>query len=107
MGWSDGVSSSQSTITGAREIVVTSTEFGFSPSSTTGTVGESINVVLVNDGNVTHDWSIPDLGVRIVANPGQQASAGFTLDAAGSYRVLCSIPGHVEAGMIGTLEVTG
>ena len=107
MGWSDSTPSSQSTIIGAREIIVTSTEFGFSPSEITGTVGESINVVLVNDGSVIHDWSIPELGVRIVANPGQQAAAGFTLDAAGTYEAICSIPGHAEAGMIGTLEVTG
>ncbi|MBK5268732.1 MAG: cupredoxin domain-containing protein [Acidimicrobiia bacterium] len=107
MGWSDNTPNSQSTINGAREIVVTSTEFGFSPSAITGTVGESINIVLVNDGSVTHDWSIPELGVRIVANPGQQATAGFTLDAAGSYQALCSIPGHAKAGMIGTVEVTG
>ena len=107
MGWSDSTPSSQSTINGAREIVITSTEFGFSPSEIAGTVGESVNIVLVNDGSVTHDWSIPELGVRIVANPGQQATAGFTLDVAGTYQALCSIPGHAEAGMIGTLEVTG
>lgn len=106
MGWSDSTQSAQSTISGAREIVITSTEFGFSPSALTGTVGESINIVLVNDGTVTHDWSIPELGVRIVANPGQRATVGFTLDAAGLYRALCSIPGHADAGMIGTLEVT-
>ena len=107
MGWIDSFSSAPSTIDGAREIVVTSTEFGFSPSSISTTVGESINVVLVNSGSVTHDWSIPELGLSVVARPGQQTATGFTIDAEGTYRVVCSIPGHAEAGMVGQLEAAG
>lgn len=100
-----GVTSSE--LEGAREVVVTATEFGFSPTEITATAGESINLVFVNDGRVSHDFSIPDLNVRVVAGPGQQTTAGIVLDAAGSYQIFCSFPGHADAGMIGTLIVEG
>jgi uncharacterized cupredoxin-like copper-binding protein len=39
------------------------------------------------------------------ARPGQTSSIRFILDRAGSYRFSCSVPGHAEAGMVGTLVV--
>lgn len=100
-----GVTSSE--LEGAREIMVSATEFGFSPTEITATAGESINLVFVNDGRVSHDFSIPDLNVRVVAGPGKQATVGIVLEAAGSYQIFCSFPGHASAGMIGTLTVEG
>lgn len=103
----NNTSGASSQIEGSRDIVVTSTEFGFSPNEITATAEESVNFVLVNQGSVTHDLSIPELGVRIVANPDERATAGVSLDTPGTYRFSCSIPGHAAAGMIGTLKVTG
>ena len=107
MGWSGNTTSSDSRTEGARDIVVTATEFGFSPSEIAATAGESVNFVLVNEGRATHDLSIPDLGLRIVANSGEQATTGVIIDSAGTYQFICSIPGHAAAGMTGTIEVAG
>ena len=41
-----------------------------------------------------------------VSRPGQTAKIRFVIDTPGTYRILCTIPGHAEAGMVGTLVVT-
>jgi len=46
---------------------------------------------------------VPNLDVS--ARPGQTARLRFVLDKPGVYEVMCSIPGHAEAGMVVTLTV--
>lgn len=60
--------------------------------------------VLANEGNIVHDLTIDELGVHIVANPGERVVADVTLQP-GTYTYYCSVPGHQAAGMEGTLEV--
>jgi len=43
--------------------------------------------------------------VDLPARPGQTARLRFRIDTPGIYRILCSMPGHAEAGMTGTLTV--
>ena len=107
MGWGNDPTSPAVQIEGARDILITATEFGFAPSEINVAAGESVNFVLVNEGRATHDFSIPGLGVGIVAGPGEQSAAGVSLDGAGTYQILCTIPGHAAAGMTGTLQVSG
>ena len=68
-------------------------------------VGEAVNLTLVNAGDLRHDLVIPDLGVRLAVAPGRQATTGIEINEAGTYRFLCSYPGHAEAGMTGVLTV--
>ena len=59
-----------------------------------------------NADPVVHDWmveAIPNLDV--VARPGQTDDAPVRPRPPGTYQVLCSVPGHAEAGMVGTLTV--
>jgi uncharacterized cupredoxin-like copper-binding protein len=46
---------------------------------------------------------VPNLDLP--ARPGQTAKLRFKLDTPGEYMILCSIRGHAEAGMVGTLTV--
>ena len=39
------------------------------------------------------------------ARPGQTQTIRFTIDAPGTYRITCTVPGHADAGMTGTLVV--
>ena len=43
--------------------------------------------------------------VEVITRPGETGTARFVLDRPGEYRVLCSVEGHEEAGMVGTLVV--
>jgi plastocyanin len=61
-------------------------------------------ITIVNNGQAVHDVTFEDLGdVTVVsANGGQTASGNVTLEA-GEHYYYCSVPGHREAGMEGTL----
>lgn len=54
-----------------------------------------------------HDMSgmadVPDL--HVAAGMGQNASVEFTPSKPGTYEFYCTVPGHKEAGMVGTLVV--
>ena len=39
------------------------------------------------------------------ARPGQTRTIRFTIDQPGTYRIVCTVPGHADAGMAGTLVV--
>lgn len=63
-------------------------------------------VELVNDGALLHNVTIEELDDLLVvqAGGGESATGTVTLEP-GSYTYYCSVPGHREAGMEGTLTV--
>jgi uncharacterized cupredoxin-like copper-binding protein len=59
-----------------------------------------------NDDVVFHDWMVEGLAnVDANARPGQTQRIRFRVDAPGTYRIVCSVAGHAEAGMVGSLTV--
>jgi uncharacterized cupredoxin-like copper-binding protein len=91
---------------GAREIEVVTRDFSFSPTELTVPAGTTVNVVLVNDGDLLHDLTIPALGFRLEASPGTRTSSSLTVASQGTYQFICSVPGHREAGMEGVVVAT-
>jgi uncharacterized cupredoxin-like copper-binding protein len=57
----------------------------------------------VDAGNVEVKGAIRELELR----PGSHAEWVFIPLRAGIYPLRCTVPGHTEAGMVGTLEITG
>jgi uncharacterized cupredoxin-like copper-binding protein len=57
----------------------------------------------VDAGNVEIKGAIHELELR----PGTRADWVFIPLRAGTYQLRCTVPGHTEAGMVGTIEVTG
>ena len=96
---------SQPAIEGARSITVVASDMRFDPTQITADAGADVNLTLRNDDEIVHDLTIPALGVRVTAQPGETATVGVPLDEAGTYAFFCSIPGHEQAGMRGTLVV--
>ena len=89
----------------ASTIEVVATDLRFDPATVTITAGDTVNLALVNDGAAFHDLTIPALGFMLDARAGEEASGSLTVDEPGSYDFECSVPGHAEAGMRGTLIV--
>jgi len=65
----------------------------------------TVNLILVNEGTLPHDITIPALGFSLPAAPGTTASGSLSVARPGTYGFFCSVPGHREAGMVGALEV--
>jgi len=84
--------------------------FGFAPTKLEVRAGVPTRIELVNKGAAEHSLVVktPD-GTRdwvhLHVAPGATDGATYRLDQAGTYRVLCTVPGHTEGGMVGELIV--
>ncbi len=68
--------------------------------------GQFAVVTLVNRDPIFHDWEVEGLAnVDVGARPGSSSRIRFRIDQPGRYEFLCTVPGHAEAGMRGTLLV--
>ena len=83
---------------------VTGAEYSFAPKALKASAGPT-TIRFTNKGAVEHDFVIKALGVKLVAQPGKTAEATVTLKP-GTYKSYCSVPGHSQSGMQGTLVVS-
>lgn len=89
-----------------REVVIVARDYEFSPAEVTAEPGETIRVVLRNEGKMQHDWVLEGTDFRTeLVSPGEEATVEVTLDEADEYAFYCSVPGHRALGMEGTLTV--
>jgi nitrite reductase (NO-forming) len=86
-------------------VTVTASEFKFGPTSVQVPVGQKITFTLKNTGVVEHDLTIAGTDFKVSARPGETVTGDFTFDRSGTSDFYCSIPGHKDAGMRGTLTV--
>ncbi|HET7727962.1 MAG TPA: plastocyanin/azurin family copper-binding protein [Candidatus Limnocylindrales bacterium] len=84
-------------------VSVSASEYAFDPAAIT-IPASGATVTLTNGGIVEHDITVDALNVKILAKAGETAE-GQVSGAAGTYEFYCSIPGHKEAGMLGTLTL--
>lgn len=107
------------------EVVIEATEWGFSPDSVSLVAGQPVKITLINNGQIDHDVTIPNLpfelldedaehghagpadAIHIHTEPGDTATVTFVPLSGGAFEFTCSIAGHVEAGMVGTFTVAG
>lgn len=62
--------------------------------------GDDARLRIVNDGEVPHSFVVPELGKGTPdLDPGQELVVDLTEAPRGTYRVICDVPGHLEAGM--------
>ncbi len=91
-------------------VLVRSTDFHFKPTTVKVRAGIPTRIELQNDGQTEHSLVVktPDGEydwIHLHAQAGASDAAIYQLDQPGGYRVLCTIPGHTEAGMTGELIV--
>jgi plastocyanin len=89
----------------ASPIVIEAREFGFGPGAVTISSAGPTTIELHDTGIVPHNLTVDELGIQIVAAAGRTATATFQDLAPGTYEFYCSISGHRQAGMAGTLLV--
>jgi uncharacterized cupredoxin-like copper-binding protein len=88
------------------EVRIVSTEFKYTPARVRVTPGREFTLVLDNSGAETeHGIFVPALGFRLEAKAGQIARKKTVFAKPGEYEFVCNLPGHLEAGMKGTLIV--
>lgn len=104
------------------EIGVEMTDFAFTPNHYMVAAGEQITLNVIHDGLVEHDFVIMKLNTdagahfneedlvnvywQIKIQPGESQTVTFTAPGEpGTYQIVCAMAGHVEAGMMGNLEV--
>ncbi|GMQ78771.1 MAG: plastocyanin/azurin family copper-binding protein [Anaerolineae bacterium] len=114
--------------TGATELNVSvKDEFNFDPNTLSVKANDEITLTFENTGTLKHAFALLKEGVDLehaleedeeelheellleiheIAS-GERATETFTAPSApGDYVFLCTVPGHAEAGMVGTLTVT-
>ncbi len=109
----------------SRTVTVKATEIAYDLKSLDVKTGETITFVLVNDGTQDHELGIGDKAFfeahrqmmaqmpgmthampnMVSAKPGETASLTWTFTKAGVFEFACSIPGHYELGMVGSISV--
>jgi plastocyanin len=90
----------------AQKITITGTEFAFSPSAITLKKGQPAQITFKNGGTYPHNLTIADLGIKTkTIQPGEQDTIQFTPDKTGQFGFMCTVPGHADRGMKGTLTV--
>lgn len=80
------------------------------PEAMSGAVGDVLELTVENpvEGTGPHDLVVDGYGVRTpLLDPGNSVPVTVALDKAGTYEYYCSVPGHKEGGMVGTLVVRG
>lgn len=90
---------------GAREIVVTAADLSYDPLEVHVAVGEEVAIKLQAE-DVLHDVTIDELDFHVSAKAGKSAEGGFVATEPGEYPFYCSVEGHRESGMEGTLIVS-
>jgi len=85
---------------------VFASEFSFAPPFLVLDKPGTYTFAVRNDGSVPHNFTIKGIGGTEDAQPGETKTVELTLDKAGTYEIVCTIPGHEAQGMFGTLNVT-
>ena len=88
-------------IPNATEVRVQAANFSFTPNEVHLPKNADVNLTFTNAAGtgVVHDFTVPALGIHIVANPGETKTVGLRGLAAGRYDAYCSVSGHADLGM--------
>lgn len=114
-----------------QDVSLTATDIAYDVTQMAVPVNQPVRLTLANDGVLEHDFTIREIAVEGVHGPaeseaddhamsedvhdlalhvaapanGGQAVLEFTPTEAGEYEYYCTVSGHKEAGMVGTLVV--
>jgi len=113
-----------------QQVTVIASDFHYEPSTIEVVAGQTVHLIVQNTGSIDHDFAILEIPLEegkvtiagatphpglsalehepallVTAPKGQSIEVEFTPTQPGSYEILCTVPGHKEAGMTGKLIV--
>lgn len=81
-------------------------ELVFHPTTLEVPLGAVVELRVANAGRAPHTFTIHDLEADTgVLAPGERGTLAFRATEAGSFEIMCDVPGHAASGMVGVLEV--
>jgi uncharacterized cupredoxin-like copper-binding protein len=86
-------------------IEVVATDLAFDQSEIAIPADTDVTVTLHNEGMLEHDFAVDETDFATEIIGGGESTEVVVNLAAGEYTFYCSVPGHREAGMEGTLTV--
>ena len=89
----------------AGSVTVESHDIYFEPSEITIPANTPVTFILPNLGAAPHNFAIDALGISVDLMPGETKEIEINAPP-GEYEFYCNVPGHREAGMVGTLIVS-
>lgn len=102
----DSGTSSTSVSAGPATVPVTLSEFKITPASLSAPAGQ-VKINVTNGGSQTHNLQVTQLNKKTADIPaGKSAVLDLGDVKAGTYDVICTVPGHADSGMKATLTVT-
>ncbi|GBD17098.1 Plastocyanin [bacterium HR26] len=89
------------------KVTIEMSEYKFSPDTLTASPGATVQVTLKNVGSLQHDFHVDVVNATSpLVDPGKSTDFSFTAPSQpGQYQFWCTVPGHKELGMVGTLTV--
>ena len=88
----------------ARELEITASNFEFQPDRIQIGATEEIALTLRSDDG-PHDLAVDGLGLVDEVGGGETDVGRLRIDAPGRYTFFCTLPGHRDGGMEGTIVV--
>jgi uncharacterized cupredoxin-like copper-binding protein len=94
-----------SPVTDAGTYHISTLDIRYEPKEFTIPANTDVTIVVSNEGKMQHDLVMPDFGVSTGRlNAGDTSKVKINAGP-GTYHFYCSVPGHKQAGMMGTLTV--
>ncbi|MGH2373224.1 MAG: cupredoxin domain-containing protein [bacterium] len=93
---------------GVLSVTLEGTEFAWTPNTVTVRPGQRVRFRIVNRGSIAHTFMSDPAGIPITKeiDPGGEVTVEWTAPPRpGSLEFWCGIPGHREAGQVGTIVV--
>jgi nitrite reductase (NO-forming) len=77
----------------------------FVETSLTMTNGEVLGLFVINKDGIGHTFDIDSLGIHVQLPPESTTAVAIKPTGPGRLEFYCSVPGHRDAGMVGTINV--
>jgi plastocyanin len=88
----------------AGPVTIEAVDIDWNPNEMTIPANTDVTVTIPNHGAALHTFVIEELGIKVEMAPGETKEVVINAPA-GTYDYICDVPGHEEAGMVGTLRV--